>query len=404
MIDRAGATLLGSPLSDVRPFNRPPVHAPAPSGRVPFVDLARGAAVLFMIQGHTLQVLLAPQYNANLFAAGWLYLRGLTSCTFLILSGFSFSLATVRRWSEFQVPGRRVFKRLGRYLLLLALGYLMRFPARSLAGLATITTAQWQTFAVVDVLQLIAVTLALLQLGVRLLGSPRRFMAWSFSAAAVTALVTPMASQMGWGQTAPVFLGAYLTSVTGSIFPALPWAAYVFFGAGLGVWYAQPAPRAEADDHAGSFLKIGLAMVAGGTLLHAVPWSPYGTVDFWTLSPNLFLVKAGSVLVGLAGAIRLTRGVRALPVVVTALSRESLLIYLVHVVLLYGSAWTIGLTQSVGARLGPGPAVEWIVTLLAAMTLLAWTWYQCKRHLASVAGLVRATAAVAAVYGLFWQV
>ena len=320
-----------------------------------------------------------------------------------MLSGFSFSLATVHRWSEFQVPGRRVFRRLGRYLLLLALGYLMRFPARSLSGLSTITPAQWQAFAVVDVLQLIAVTLALLQLAVWLLGSPRTFMAWSFSAAAAIVLVTPMAAHVAWAEAAPLFVGAYLTSNTGSIFPALPWAAYVFFGAGLGVWYARPAPRREADDHAPAFLTIGLAMIAGGTLLHAVPWSPYGYVEFWTVSPNLFLVKAGSVLIGLAAAIRLTRGVRALPGVVTALSRESLLVYLVHVVLLYGSAWTVGLTQNVGARLGPGPVVEWIIALLLAMTLLAWTWYQCKRHLSTVAGLVRATAAAVVVYGLFWQ-
>lgn len=374
------------------------------STRVPFVDLARAAAVLFMVQGHVLQVLLAPQYNGGPVAEVWLYLRGLTSCTFLMLSGFSFSLATTRRWSEFQVPGRRVFKRLGRYLLLLAFGYGMRFPARTLSGLSTLSPAQWQTFAVVDVLQLIAVVLMLLQAGVWLLGSPGRLMAWSFGAAAATVLVTPVVSRFAWAQAMPVFLGSYLTSATGSLFPALPWAAYIFFGAGLGVWYARPRPVRKAPDHAAVFLTIGLAMAASGTLLHAVPWSPLGAVDFWTLSPNLFLVKAGSVLIGLSAAMRLMRAVRTLPGIVTALSRESLLVYLVHVVLLYGSAWTVGLSQDVGARLGPGPVVEWIVVLVAAMSLLAWTWYECKRQMSSVASLVRAAAAVAVIYGLISQV
>ncbi len=48
-------------------------------------------------------------------------------------------------------------------------------------------------------------------------------------------------------------------------------------------------------------------MILAGVLLHQLPWAPFGDVYFWTISPNLFLVKAGSVLVGVAGAIRLTR-------------------------------------------------------------------------------------------------
>lgn len=367
------------------------------------MDLARAAAVLFMIQGHTLSVLLAPNLAGGPVGNAWLYLRGLTSCTFLILSGFSFSLATTRRWTEFRVPGRRVYRRLARYALLLVLGYGMRFPARSLASLSVVSPEQWQTFAVVDVLQLVAVTLTALQVAVWLTGSPRAFMAWASGAAAATVLVTPLISPAAWAASAPIFLRAYLTAATGSLFPALPWAAYVFFGAALGAWYTRPAPGPAAGDCATAFLLAGLGMVAGGTLLHALPWSPYGAVEFWAVSPNLFLAKAGSVLIALAAAIRAVRGVRALPRVITALSRESLLVYLAHVVLLYGSAWTVGLAQSVGPRLDSGPVLAWVVGLLAAMSLLAWTWYECKRHLSSVAFLVRAAAATLLLYVLVWQ-
>ena len=356
--------------------------------------------MLFMVQGHTINVLLAPQYAGGAFSNAWLYLRGLTSCTFLMLSGFSFSVATVRRWPEYRTPGRRVYRRLGRYAMLLVLGYGMRFPARSFAGLAAVSPAQWQTFAVVDILQLIAVTLTLLQVGVWLLDSPGRLMAWSLGAAAVTVLVTPFVSHAVTAHDARIFLGAYLTAGTGSIFPALPWAAYVFFGAALGVWYSRPAAVGPGTDRAPAFLKIGLGMVAAGTLLHALPWQPYGAIEFWAVSPNLFLAKAGSVLIGMAGTIRLVRGVTKLPGIVTALSRESLLVYLAHVVLLYGSAWSVGLTQSVGNRLETGPVVATIMVLLAVMSLLAWTWFLCKRHLSSLAILVRAVAATILIYGL----
>ena len=380
------------------------VPATGGGGRLPFVDLARGAAVLFMVQGHTLAALMAPEYNGNAFAQGWLFLRGLTSCTFLMLSGFSFSLATSRRWTEFRTPGRRVLRRLARYAMLVTIGYSMRFPARSFAQLATVTPEQWQTFAVVDVLQLVGLSLLLLQAGVWLLRSRRAFMIAAFLGAAGVVAATPLVSRVAQASSLPIFLAAYLSTAKGSLFPAMPWAAYILFGAGLGIWYAGRDGGRVRGDAAWPFLAGGAAMVALGTLVYAVPWSPYGAVDFWTVSPGLFLLKAGSVLALLGAAIRLMRRVKSLPTVVTALSRESLLVYLVHVVLLYGSAWTVGLGQSVGARLSPGPAIGFIAVLLTAMTLMAWTWYECKRHLGSVASAVRVGAVSLVLYAMIFQV
>lgn len=65
-----------------------PGTASAPGrSRILFIDLARAVAVLLMVQGHTIDALLAPEYRTSLQYNAWLYLRGLTSCTFLFLSG-----------------------------------------------------------------------------------------------------------------------------------------------------------------------------------------------------------------------------------------------------------------------------------------------------------------------------
>jgi hypothetical protein len=364
---------------------------------VPFVDLARAAAVLFMVQGHALQVLMAPAYHASAFAQAWLFLRGLTSCTFLMLSGFSFGLATARRWPECSRPGPRARRRLARDAMLVAIGYAMRFPARSLATLGAAGPEQWQAFAVVDVLQLIGVSLAVLQAAAWLPGSRRAFAVRAWLAAAAVVVAAPLLWPPARTSALPAFVSAYLTSARGSLFPAFPWAAYILFGAGLGAWHAREE-REGAGDRAALFLALGAGMVMLGAILHAVPWSPYGAIEFWAVSPNLFLVKGGSVLVLLSGAIYATRGVELLPRVVTALSRESLLVYLVHVVLLYGSAWSVGLTESVGARLGPGPVVGCIAALLSTMTLMAWAWHECKRQLSALASAVRLGAVTLLLY------
>jgi hypothetical protein len=365
-----------------------------------FVDLARSAAVLFMVQGHTLHALLDPRFSGGVLGDGWLFLRGLTSCMFLTLSGFSFSLATDRYWDQYRSAGKRVFRRLARYALLLVLGYGMRFPSRTLAGLSTATPEQWQMFAVVDILQLVAVTLTLLQFLTWLAGTRERLMGWSLAAAGAAVLAAPLAVHAGWVSDVPLFVRAYLTAEGGSIFPALPWAGYVLFGASLGLWYARQSQPERDAGSAKSLLYLGGAMVAAGTLLHQLPWAPFGEVYFWTISPNLFLVKAGSVLVGLAAAIRLTARLTRLPRVLTALSRESLLVYLGHVMLLYGSVWTVGLAQSLGPRFGPAATLGWIAALLALMSLAAWTWHECKRHTAYAAAVVRVTLVAAVVYAV----
>ena len=86
-----------------------------------FVDVARAAAIMMMVQGHTLHVVLATDLRSGTAFYVWSFLRGLTSCTFLLLSGFVFALATHRHWTDQFVSraatGRR-FRRLGFFLLL----------------------------------------------------------------------------------------------------------------------------------------------------------------------------------------------------------------------------------------------------------------------------------------------
>ncbi len=388
------------------------------SERVLFVDLARAAAVLFMIQGHTLQVLLRPDYQGGAVFAGWLYLRGLTSCAFLMLSGFSFSLATTRYWADYHHATPRLRRRLTRFATFLLLGYAMRIPISPLTEIGRVTAEQWQAFATVDILQIVAVTLALLQALAWLASSPRRLAGYAGVAAALVVLLAPLAWRFGPSVGVSVFVAAYLSASTGSIFPVFPWAAYIFFGAALGAWfvtYSARQPDAATDErtagaplralpqpHAVSFafLYAGLAMIALGVLLHLVPLAPYGALDFWKVSPNLFLVKAGSVLVILAGAVRATHGRRSMPAIVSILSRESLTVYFVHVCILYGSIWNRGLIQVFGPHLGLTQTLGWVVLLAFSMSLLAWLWHQCKQWSGYLSVAIRAAVAIALVYAI----
>lgn len=371
-----------------------------PSGRILFVDVARAAAVVFMIQGHTLQVLLGPEYQGGAIFNFWGYLRGLTSCAFLMLAGFSFVVATDRYWSDYRSASPRLRRRLARFGGFLLLGYAMRIPIRPVTQIGRVTGDQWQAFTAVDILQLVAVMLAALQALVWLAGTRRRLGLWALAGTAAIVLLGPLAWKVGWTSFVPVFFAAYLSSATGSLFPLFPWAAYILFGAALGAWFVARSGQEGTGDASVPFLTMGATLVVAAAILHRLPFSPYGAIEFWRISPNLFLAKAGSVLLVLAAAVRLTRSRSSVPRVVSILSRESLIIYFVHVCILYGSIWNDGLFQLIGPRLSVTATAGWAVVLSASMALLAYVWHECKQRSVHLPPLIRAGIAVALFYAI----
>ena len=100
----------------------------------------------------------------------------------------------------------------------------------------------------------------------------------------------------------------------------------------------------------GLFL-VGAALAIGAGLLGEYGWFDYGVHDWWRASPLSFVQRFGSVLLLLSIVAGIANYVTRLTPPLQGLAEESLLVYAVHVALLYGSLWTIGL----GPRLGPQP-------------------------------------------------
>jgi uncharacterized membrane protein len=358
----------------------PVAAAPRPqTSRVVFLDLARAAAVLFMIQGHAIHQLLDPVYEPGLGFQAWLFLRGLTSCMFLLLSGFSFSLASDRYWDELRRPSARLLKRINRFLFLLGLGYLIRFPMGRFAHLQFANDERWRSFLQVDILQLVAGTLFLMQVLMMLLARRRRFALACAGIAALILAATPLVWTRPLAGTIPLWLASYLSSETGSNFPLFPWAAFMFFGAALGMaWSRRGAPR-PLSQTAAAFAVLGAALLVAGLVMFLLPVRPFGEIDVWRAGPSTLTIRLGSVLILLGGFAFVSRSIPRLPGAVQALSRESLTIYVVHVAILYGSLWTPGLARYLG-RQDLAHTVLWIAILTVSMGALAWVWNQTKRH------------------------
>ncbi len=368
---------------------------PQPS-RVIFLDLARAAAVLFMIQGHTVHQLLDQTAATGLASQSWLFLRGLTSCLFLLLSGFSFSVASDRYWHEFRRPSRRLTRRLGRFLFFLALGYLIQFPMGRFVHLPFANDERWRSFLQVDILQVVAVSLLLMQ-GLVILIGRRRFFALACGAlAGLIVLATPLVWARPWAGTAPLWLASYLSAETGSNFPLFPWGGFMFAGAALGMAYARLKPGRPQKHAAAAFAGLGAFLLAAGIAAFFLPIRPFGDIDIWRAGSSIFVTRLGSILLLLGGTAFLSRSIQRLPAAIQALSQESLLIYVVHVGALYGSLWTPSLGRLLGRQDLPHTLL-WIAALMASMIVLAWSWNHIKRHKPTVTQTIRFATAAALI-------
>ena len=341
--------------------------------RVIFIDLVRALAVAFMLYGHTASALLAPQYQVGRWFDIWQFQRGLTSSLFLLLGGFAFSLATSRRWSSHVRWSAALVKRIRRFGLFVILGYALHLPADRLVDLRSVDAERWRAFLAVDVLQAIGVTFIIIQLLVLVARSRRAFMFATLALAAGTVLATPLVWSMDWTRVLPSFAAAYFSQASGSQFPLFPWMAFILLGAGLGQLYA----RWGAADLSAFAQR---ALIAPGVLLVILASfiRPRADVLFGhgpgNFVPAEMMMRIGACLIILAAFAHLSRRLNRLPHVFGAVAQESLLIYFVHLCIVYGSVWNTGLVQLYGASRTPLQTVFFVMLVVSSMAALAYYW------------------------------
>lgn len=272
-----------------------------PSPRFVALDRLRAWAVLMMIQGHTFSALLAegalPKRVMQLHGL----LHGLTAPAFLFGAGLAFGVATYPRYAQHRALGNALWRRLGRYALLFAIGYALQLPGASLRAVLRLQGDALLPVLRVGPLQLIAACLALCQLAALVL-SPRNHA----RAALALGLAIMIAAPSVWSASSLSALGPLLTpwldGRTGSLFPLFPWASFAFFGvAAAGAITLRGTPSAR------TWLALGapLALLSYAAFLAGVRLSP--TACFWQASPLNVLFRLG-VVASLLGALHWPHG------------------------------------------------------------------------------------------------
>jgi uncharacterized membrane protein len=304
----------------------------------------RAFAVLMMVQGHTIDTFLGDQYrsfDSALFNI-WFTIRGFTAPIFMFTSGVAFTyLLRLNPNSFSQNP--RVIKGVHRFVILVLTGYLLRFPTHLIFDFTDVTHEQWITFFTVDALHLIGFGLLFILILSYLAERFKLNYYLSFSAGALFFfLLFLYLDKINWANYLPIPFAGYLYHGTGSLFPFFPWAGYVICGGILGIYLANNPGVYSLKKFSLRLLAFGAASLIICYIVHLVEDSFYGEKTFWTDNLALIFYRLGMILLLNSIMSYIALRIRTIPGIVQQVGKNTLLVYVVHVIILYGSIWIPG--------------------------------------------------------------
>ena len=328
----------------------------------------RAWAILMMLQGHFIDGLLDMVFRDpdNMVFSVWKYFRGITAPVFFTVSGFIFTYLLIR------VPERgfenpRIRKGVKRGLQLLFIGYLLRL---NLFGL--FQGVLYDSFFFVDVLHCIGLAILAI-IGVYLL--TYRYQKFLFPAAllGITLLLflfEPIYKQWSFGLM-PDSLANYFTRANGSVFTIIPWMGYSAFGAFVSVLftryknyqhlYATSIPLSAIS---------GLALIfySSGFFVALYQWT--GLQLFADIYFNNYLfIRLGDVLVVFALFMIFREFLKNRTLL--RIGQNTLSIYVIHFIILYGSFTGMGLYRYFHHSLSPGIAISGAIAFMIVCSYLA---------------------------------
>lgn len=324
---------------------------PPPSQRLLWLDLFRGLAVLGMVWTHSVHTFLAARLHETAWYHELDYYHGLIAPAFFWIAGF------VRAHVTASAP-KPALPALKRLLMVLLIGYLMYVP-----WLDLLNAQAWRAACAVNVLHCLAISGMLMLLA-------ERFGRWRQVVIAVLMVlfVGLEKSAESW-HTGLLFVDQYFNRNQGSLFALFPWVGF-----GLAGFLTRSFWDGGFNRHA------VLVFVLGALLAFVQPYSPWpgGPPEFflerlgWVMMAAVLVASVADRLGAVTGWLRLA-------------GRESLLLYVVHLLLIHAVPlpklplqYLVGMTQPL-----------WVVFLIfvalfAVSLALGWLNERRKRKSKSV--------------------
>lgn len=357
------------------------------NSRLVFVDLLRGWAVVVMIETHAFNAMIMPHFKETAWYDALTFVNGLVAPSFLFVSGFVFVLSTRRKTAELRAFGSTFWKQIGRMLLVWAVAYILHLPSFSYRRLVAGTgPEEWLSFYQADILHCIVVGWFLLMALFIVVRSETQLRRWIFAGGLSFVLAAPFFWDLELLSVVPAPLAAYLNAKHYSLFPIFPWLAFMFLGSYAALAYL----RAMAEGNQRRFIdrtaKGGIALIFASPLFGLLSIDiPHASSD-WQVNPFFFLLRLGIVFLLLAICWHYAERRNVERSFVLDVSRESFLVYVAHLQIIYGKyLGDKSIADVYGGTFAPLQCAVLTAGLIVLMVGLVkfWGWLKARSRVAS---------------------
>lgn len=347
--------------------------------RYAFIDLLRGFALVVMIETHVINAYL-PAASRHSWFFFWLsFFNGLVAPTFLFASGFSLMLQGRRNWDawlHFRPPFWKQMKRLGFITLVAYYSHLQYFQLSKY--LHRDDPNLWKNTLQVDILQCIVASLLTVHILAILLRTPR-VTAWGgLILAVIVAAMTPMVWSKDFTAQLPLSLALFLNPHGVSLFPLFPWISFILCGVFACYLFLKSVDKARDAGFMRKALVSGILLIAVGELGTFVPFSLPGYQNFFTTSPLYVMIRLGCVLIICSLLYALEKYLRWVPNPIRLAGQESLLVYGVHLWVIFALLRGKHLGPVLGLERGYFGCFLMSAAIIVFMLWLSRIWHRLK--------------------------
>jgi hypothetical protein len=341
-----------------------------------------------MIEVHVFNAFLIP----DLKQAGWFsvltFINGLVAPAFLFVSGFAFQVSSGSKLQDMRSLKFPFWKKVSRIFSIVLIGYALHLPYYSLSKVINRSTpAQLQSFFAVDVLQCIGVGLLIL-FAIRLLIHSDKIYHYTLIVLTLFVMfISPFFWKMEFTNYFHPIIANYFNRLNGSLFPVFPWINFILVGAIFAKYFLDAVGKKKEKKFINGTTIVGIAMLLSGHLFYSGLFPGYLT----SIIPNpvFFIERLGYVMVFAGLCWYFNKWRSAKKSFVLDASRESLLIYWLHLITIYGMFWgRKSFASLIGPTLNLIESIAATLILMIVMVVIAKIWGWTKMKYPKYAGKV----------------
>lgn len=342
-------------------------------------DLLRGLVMIIMIEVHVFNAFLQPELRQT----GWFsilnFINGLVAPSFLFVSGFAFQVSSGSKLDEMRKLGKAFRKKIQRILQIVIIGYALHIPFYSLSKTINEATPQLiQSFYAVDVLQCIGFGLLFLFITRLLIKSDKIYHYFLIIVLIFVMIGSPFIWQVDFNRYLHPAIANYFNNLHGSLFPIFPWINFLLAGAIFAKYFVDARSKNEEEKFIKQTAIIGIVLLLFGHFFFSelLPES----IQLMRPHPIFFLERLGYVSFLFVLCWYWDKKSLAKKTIVLDASRESLLVYWLHLVIIYGMLWNEkSLALIIGNNLNVLEASAVTLVLITLMIIAAKLWGWIKK-------------------------